>query len=176
VESVLTRVAADGSGPQAIASEKMAAIIFSRAPASDDIAYITVGPGGFGGLKVVDPAGGAARTLSRPDEPIVAFFWSPDGSQLAYLSVAAGSGSVPRLTWHVVAREGGEVRDLASFTPSQAFASMISFFDAYALALDLWSPDGSRIVYGTDEGVYVVDVASGEATRRADGVLAMWAK
>jgi Tol biopolymer transport system component len=53
---------------------------------------------------------------------------------------------------------------------------MISFFDAYALALDLWSPDGSRIVYGTDEGVYVVDVASGEATRRADGVLAMWAK
>jgi TolB protein len=177
VESVLTRVAADGSDPQALASEKMAAIIFSRAPASDDIAYITIGPQGLGDLKVVDAGGGAARTLSRPDEAIPAFFWSPDGSQLAYLTVApGGGGGPPRLTWHVVAREGGAVRDLASFTPSQAFAGMISFFDAYALALDLWSPDGSQIVYGTDEGVYVVDVASGEATRRADGVLAMWAK
>ena len=176
VESVLTRVAADGSDPQTLASEKMAAMIFSRAPASDDIAYITIGPQGLGALKVVDAEGGAARTLSRPDEVIPAFFWSPDGSQLAYLTVAPSSGGAPRLTWHVVAREGGAVRDLASFTPSQAFAGMISFFDAYALTLDLWSPDGSQIVYGTDEGVYVVDVASGEATRRADGVLAMWAR
>ncbi len=176
VESVLTRVAADGSSPQALATEKMAAMIFSRAPTTDDIAYITVGPNGFGSLKLVDAAGGAARTLSRPNEAVPAFFWSPDGLQLAYLTLDGGGGGLPRLTWHVVAREGGEVRDLASFTPSQAFAGMISFFDAYALALDLWSPDGSRIVYGTDEGVYVVDVASGEATRRADGVLAMWAK
>ena len=38
------------------------------------------------------------------------------------------------------------------------------------------SPDGSRIVYGTDQGVYVLEVASGEATRRADGVLGLWAK
>jgi len=68
------------------------------------------------------------------------------------------------------------VRDLASFTPSDAFTSIIGFFDAYAISLDLWSPDGRQLVYGTDEGVYSVDVASGNATRRSDGILAMWAK
>jgi TolB protein len=176
VESVLTRVSADGSGPRALASEKMAAMIFSRSPASDDIAYITIDAEGFGALKVVDAVGGEARTVSRPGETIPAFFWSPDGSQLAYLTFEAGEAGLPLLTWHVVARGGGAVRDLSSFTPSEAFMGMVSFFDAYALALDLWSPDGSMIAYGTDEGVYVVDVASGEATRRGDGVLAMWAK
>lgn len=175
VESVLTRVAADGSSPTVLAAEPMAAMLFSRAPTSDHIAYITVGQAGFGALKVVD-ADGTVRTVSRPDERIPAFFWSPDGGRLAYLTFEAQSAGPPRFTWHVVERTGGAVRDMASFTPSQAFAGLINFFDAYALAIDLWSPTSDQIVYGTDEGVYVLDVASGEATRRADGVLAMWTK
>jgi TolB protein len=176
VESVLTRVSADGGAPQALASEQRNAILFSRSPASDDIAYITAGPDGFGGLKVVDAAGGEARLVSAPGHAIPAFFWSPDGSQLAYLTFEPQPQGLPRLTWHVVSRGGGEVRELSSFTPSPAFAGVINFFDAYALSLDLWSPDGTRIVYGTDAGVYVVDVATGEAAQRAEGSLAMWAK
>lgn len=176
VESVLTRVAADGSGPRTIASEKQAGIIFSRSPASDDIAYVTTSPSGFGALKVVDAAGGEPRVVSGPGQTIPAFFWSPDGSRLAYLTFEAQPGGLPQLTWHVVAKAGGEARELASFTPSQAFAGVINYFDAYAFVLDLWSPDGSKLVYGTDEGVFVVEVASGEATRRAAGSLAMWAR
>lgn len=176
VESVLTRVAADGGSPQVIASEKERAIIFSRAPTSDTIAYITAGPNGFGALKVVDANGGEPRVISRPDDAIPAFFWSPDGSRIAYLTFEAQTQGLPRLTWHVVSSTGGEVRTLTSFTPSQAFAGVVNFFDAYALSLDLWSPDGSELVYGTDEGVYVVSVADGDARRRSTGMLAMWAK
>lgn len=176
VESVLTRVSADGSDPQPVASEKQAAILFSRAPDSDHLAYVTVGPNGFGALKVVDGAGGEVRTLSRPDEAIPAFFWSPDGSRIAYLTFARQDGGPPQFTWHLVDREGGAVRDLASFTPSQAFAALVGFFDAYAISLDLWSPDGRAIVYASDDGVYALDVASGEPERRADGVLGLWVR
>jgi TolB protein len=174
VESVLTRVSASGGAPTTLASEKMVEMRFTRAPTSDDIAYITVGPDGFGALKLVGAAGGAARTLSREGEHIPAFFWSPDGAQIAYLTFVPQQSGLPRLTWHVVARAGGTVRDLAEFVPSQDFVALLSYFDAYSFAFDLWSPQGDRLVYGADDGVYVLDLGSGKAERRADGVLGMW--
>jgi TolB protein len=174
VESVLTRVAADGSGPQPLASEKMAAMLFLRAPTSDEIAYVTVGADGFGALKLVG-MDGTLTTLSRPDERVPAFFWSPDGTRIAYLTGTPTSGNAPpRFNWHVVDRASGDVSDLGSFTPSRAFVAMVGFFDAYALSFDLWSPDSRRLIYGADDGVYVVDVASGATQRHADGVLGMW--
>jgi TolB protein len=176
IESVLTRVSADGTGPQELAREKLAAMLFLRAPQSDHIAYITVGRGGFGPLKLVDPGGADRRTLSRPDEQVSAFFWSPDGAQLAYLTRDPGPpGEAPLFTWHIVERASGERRDLESFAPSQAFVAMVNFFDAYAISFDLWSSDGRELVYAASDGVYVLDVSSGEARRRSDGVLGMWA-
>ena len=173
-ESVLTRVAADGSGPEQLVSEKQAAMLFLRAPLSDDIAYVTAGAEGFGALKLVG-ADGALSTLSRPDERVPAFFWSPDGTQIAYLTVVTGGGNAaPTLNWHVVDRTSGVVNDLGSFTPSRAFVAMVSFFDAYAFSFDLWSPDSRRLIYGADDGVYVVEVSSGTVERHADGVLGMW--
>lgn len=175
IESRLTRVPARGGPPQVLASEAQAAILFSRAPRNDDLAYTTVGPGGFGALKVVT-ANGSARTLSRADEAVAAFFWSPDGARIAYLSVVRAQGQPAQFNWHVVRASGGVVRDLGSFTPSPAFAALINFFDAYALALDLWSPDGRALVFASDEGVFALDVASGTRERRADGVLGLWVK
>lgn len=176
IESVLTRVGADGEGPQEIAREKMAAMLFLRAPQSDHIAYVTVGPQGFGALKLVGPDGAAARTLSAPGQAVRAFFWSPDGSRLAYLTGQAGQPNTPpSFTWHVVERESGERRDLGSFTPSRAFIGLANFFDAYAISFSLWSSDGRALVYGASDGVYVLDVESGAASRRSDGVLGMWA-
>lgn len=176
VESRLTRIASDGADATVLVAEPQAAILFSRSPASDTIAYVTAGPRGFGALKLVGADGGEPRLLSRPGEAIPAFFWSPDGSQIAYLTFEPRPDALPRLTWHVVATAGGEARELVSFAPSQAFAGVVNFFDAYAYAFDLWSPDSRRLVYATDAGIYEVDVTSGEETRRADGSLAMWVR
>ncbi len=174
VESVLTRVAADGSGPETLATEKLAAMLFLRAPLNEDIAYVTAGTNSFGALKLVG-ADGVLTTLSRPDEQVPAFFWSPDGTQIAYLTVTpTGGNSAPRFNWHVVDRTSGVVSDLGSFTPSRAFVAMVSFFDAYAFSFDLWSPDSRKLIYGADDGVFVVEVSSGAVERHADGVLGMW--
>jgi TolB protein len=174
VESVLTRVSADGVA-HVLASEKRAALLFARAPASDHIAYTTVSASGYGPLKLVDAAGGAPRVISRPDEQVPAFFWSPDGARLAYLTFERLPNGSLRLTWHVVDRAGGTIRDLSSFAPSKAFISLLSFFDAYAFSFGLWSSRGDQLVYGADDGVYVLDVASGKADRRSDGLMATWA-
>lgn len=174
VESVLTRVASDGSNPIVLASEKQAALFFSRAPTSDHLAYTTMNAAGFGVLKVIDPAQGETRVVSRGEEQVAAFFWSPDGEYLAYLTGAPGLGNLPRYTWHVVPRAGGEVRDLASFDPSQAFVGMVSFFDAYAMSFSLWSPDGRRLTYAAEDGVYVIDLPSGKEQRITDGQLGLW--
>lgn len=176
IESTLTRVGADGSSPQVLATEKRAAMFFARAPASEHLAYVTGSLDGasFGALKVVDAANGNVTLVSRPDERVPAFFWSPDGQQLAYLTYSVGNNQTLSLTWHLVGRDGGEIRDLASFTPSQTFVQLLSYFDAYASALDLWSPDGRELVYSTDEGIALLDLTSGEVSQRGAGQLAMW--
>jgi hypothetical protein len=174
VESVLTRVKVGEMQPQVLAREPMAAIIFSRSPKSDEIAYTTVGPEGFGPLKLVT-LDGSVRTLSATDDDVVAFFWSPNGEQIAYLTPAGRSSSgSPQLRWQLVGRNGTSSRTLNTFVPSQEFLAQINFFDAYTLSFDLWSSDGRALAYGTNDGVHVLDINRGIATRRSDGVLAMW--
>ena len=174
VESVLTRVASGDDSSQILIREPRAAIIFSRAPTRDDLAYITVGENGFGPLKIVTAGAEAARTLSRPDEEVVAFFWAPDSAQIAYLTIERRDGQTIGFAWHLVEAEGGDVRDLERFVPSPAFAALVNYFDAYAFALNLWSPDSRTLVYGSEEGVFTLDVVSGTTTRRASGALGLW--
>lgn len=174
VESVLTRVKVGETQPQALAREPQAAIIFGRSPRSDEIAYTTIGPNGFGPLKLV-ALDGKVYTLSAQDDNVVAFFWSPNGEQLAYLTPAGRtSNGAVQLRWQLVNRTGGAPRALTTFAPSQEFLAQINFFDAYALSFDLWSSDGRALVYSARDGVYVLDIGRGIASRRSDGVLAMW--
>ncbi|NJO82359.1 MAG: hypothetical protein HC828_05775 [Blastochloris sp.] len=175
IESVLTRVTADGSEPQVLARESQSAMIFRRAPQSDTIAYVTIDIANsrFGPLKLAVP-GAEPRLLSPADAEIPAFFWSPDGSRIAYLSGSQGLDGLPRYQWHLVEIAGGEVRDLEEFTPSRAFAAMVNFFDAYASSFDIWSPDGRTLVYGTQDGLYLLDAAAGTVQRQGEGVLGLW--
>jgi TolB protein len=168
-------VSADGA-THVLASEKQAALLFARAPASDHIAYTTVNADGYGPLKLVDAAGGTPKVISRQDEQVPAFFWSPDGGRLAYLTFERQQDGSLRLTWHVVGRAGGAITDLSSFAPSKAFIALLSYFDAYAFSFGLWSSQGDKLVYGADDGVYVLDVPSGKADRRSDGMMATWVR
>jgi TolB protein len=179
LESSVVRVGQDGRAPSVLASEKHAGLRIVRAPGSDRLAYIVQeiaedGTFAWGPLKLIEGGGAAPRTLSRAGEQISAFFWSPDGAQIAYLTYTGGFTPRGRRTWHVVDLASGAVRDLGTFTPSAEFANFQYYFDAYLHTLSLWSPDSRRLTYGAHDGVYVIDLASGGSSRVADGALGMW--
>jgi hypothetical protein len=67
-----------------------------------------------------------------------------------------------------------QVRRFEGFAPSLEFVNVLPFFDQYAQSIRVWDRTGTRLVYGTDDGVYLLDVRSGSATRLSNGVLGMW--
>lgn len=174
VKSDIMRVSADGSNRRRLAREERADLRIVRAPNSDMIAYMVFTPDGYGPLKLVDGAGGEPRALSRAGEQVTAFFWSPDGRRIAYLTHEGGYTHDGPRTWHVVDVAGGAVRDLGTFRPSPAFVGLQDFFDAYTFSFSPWSPAGDRLAYGAEDGVYVIDMATGSAAKKGPGGLAMW--
>lgn len=199
-----------GDGGEVIATDKSGssartvlpfngAVSFAWSPPGDRIGYIVterpeiagLGQVAYGKLLVTDAAGANSRTLA--DGEVLAFFWSPDGGQIAYLTLTRSTqGAAPgpqtialqgdelRLRWNVADIATGQTRALTTFIPSDAFANLIPFFDQYARSLRVWSPDSRSLVYGVDEGpqsdgIYVVDVAPGATLRRiASGALGVW--
>jgi TolB protein len=112
--------------------------------------------------------------LSHHDDHVTAFFWSPDGTRIAYLTYVGEYAHAGQRTWHIVDITSGTIRDLATFKPSAAFVGLQDFFDAYTFSFSPWSPEGARLAYGTDDGVYVIDTAAGSATKQTEGALGMW--
>ncbi|HJZ46030.1 MAG TPA: hypothetical protein VKE41_02650 [Roseiflexaceae bacterium] len=174
VKSDIMRVSAEGKDPTMLAREEKSDLRIIRAPNSDQIAYMIRGLEGYGPLKLIDGTGGQARVISHQDEHVTAFFWSPDGARIAYLTYDQEYAHAGQRTWHIVDIAGGAIRDLATFTPSAAFVGLQDFFDAYTFSFSPWSPDSTRLAYGADDGVYIIDIADGSATRKAEGALGMW--
>src|SRR5262245_54992489 len=107
ISSNIVRVTADGKEPTTLVEEKKAYLWMVRGPTSDQIAYVAraLDKPEAGVLKLVDGAGGAARTLSRAEQNVTAFFWSPDGTRIAYLTF--DDTDRPELSWHVLDVAGG---------------------------------------------------------------------
>jgi TolB protein len=178
------------------------AIAFVWSPRGDGIGYlITTHPAvsgldqiSLGPITVMDRDGGNQRQVT--EELALAFFWSPDGEQIAYLTpVLGGDGQQgalravgrlaqqsegPRMRWQVFDFKTGERHSIATFVPTSEFLSLIPFFDQYAQSMTLWSPDSRSLVYAAiapdaGSGIYVADVTGAEPPRRiADGDLATW--
>ena len=123
---------------------------------STKIAYITKS-GTRHTLWVADADGENAITALASGEPIISPSWSPNGSQLAYVSFESRK---PEIWVHEVA--SGKRRLLASFKGSNSAPS--------------WSPDGRTLaVTLTRDGnaqVYALSTAGGEPTRlsRSEGI------
>lgn len=118
------------------------AIIWS--PAGDRLAWASLDgpPFAYNGLNIATPDG---RTRLRiTNDRHFAFFWSPDGAQLAYLTL---DETDRLLVLHVIPSHGGEARQVASFQPSREFIQLVSYFDQYAQSVTIWSPDSRTLLY-----------------------------
>lgn len=102
-------------------------------------------------LQYADADGARAQTILKSREPIMSPSWSPDGSQIAYVSFE--SNGRPAIFIH-------------ELVTSQR--RKVSSFDGINGAPD-WSPDGQRLALtlskdGNPE-IYVLDLRTGELTR-----------
>ncbi len=123
--------------------------VFLWSPTASEIAYTELGPGRslgiptYAGLKIFDADTGDKRQITTRE--VLAFFWSPDGSRLAYVTVDRSASTI---SWYVNDRSGRSEKKLTDFIPSheQLFV-MFAFFDQYAYSNQLWSPDSQALVY-----------------------------
>ncbi len=140
-------------------------------------------------LMLVPVDGGPITTLTSgvDSSEVWAFFWSPAGDKLAWVSVNAEE---QELEWVVSPSDGSNNKRLFSFQPSSEVFIMLSFFDQYGYSHTPWSPDGKWLVVAGTKGkvalrnngrtptgdrVYVLDVEGVEGPRDLGaGVLAVW--
>lgn len=143
----------------------------------------------FERLMLAPVDGSPVTTLSsgRSSNDIWAFFWSPSGDKLAWVSVNAAE---QELEWVVSPSDGSDAKRLFSFQPSAEVFIMLSFFDQYAYSHSPWSPDGKFLVIAGSKGeaarrsngrtpsgdrIYILDVeGSAEPRDLGAGVLAIW--
>lgn len=163
--------------------QKLAALpgdaLFVTAPDAANVAYIAVNGPQPGQLHVVRADGTQDRTIAS--SPTVTFFWSPRGDRLAFLSVSETNPistrqEFPQLQWSVLSLADGTLQRFDAFQPSPAFINILPYFDQYAQSIRLWNPGGTQLLYGTNDGVWMLDTATSKTQRVSDGVLGVWMK
>lgn len=154
-------------------------ISFALNRSGDHIAYIvspdSVGTAAFGPLYLYEVDGQRTRALGNA--PVLAFFWSPDGSKLAYLMLDQSEDTL-QLRWHVW--DGTSSQAYASIVPSRTFlADYLAFFDQYARSMTIWSPDSSAFAYAavdpeTGSRIWVQELDQAEPVDVGRGVFVAW--
>ena len=182
-----TLVITDVQGDSKIEVDRVSILtVFLWSPSLNEIAYTELTPARslgiptYGGLAVFDVDSGETRQITNRE--IAAFFWSPDGSMVAYVGIDRPAATI---SWYVNDRSGKAEKKLTDFVPSseQLFV-MFAFFDQYAYSNNLWAPDGRSLVYsardpdanGTGGSTIQVVSIDGASPPRviAPGHLAFW--
>lgn len=170
------------SGPDGVVTtlvEEGSAGRFSLDPEGRRLAFIAadddVAAGKHGAALMILDLASLTRTKVTVD-PIVAFFWAPDGSQLAALA-ATGDGYVQ---WIVT--DGFDTQHLDRFQPTRRWASsVLPFFEQYAQSHAVWSSDAIALVAPAvsddgESGAVIHTVGSEPSTKWIpDAELAWWA-
>ena len=191
-------VLAEGDSRSVLASSHTG-LMFTWSPRGNRIAFArpSLATGLlFDSVVVLDVESQQQRAVARGE--IAAFFWSPDGEQLAVLSIDESNlrpqsrsswltvrdnqqSSPVRLAWSVINAVDGTAVDLPAFHPTDSFLTLIPYFDQYAQSLSLWSPDSRYLLYAdldtrNQPAIRVVDTTQpGQpAQRLAEGIFAAW--
>jgi TolB protein len=126
-------------------------------------------------LYVLDLQKDSPRMVSGTDA-VAAFFWSPDGSRIAYFVPNAADQTV---TLKVLTVKTGDVRTVTSFTPSPFFLTVLNEFGQYSESVRLWSPDSRFLLYcamSPDSFDIMMAYADQSIAPRkiGDGMMATW--
>lgn len=152
-------------------------LALSWSPIEDKLAFISGEDNGqvgfWGPLRLVDAASGEMRVLSS--NLVLAFFWSPNGRQIATISVPFDYGldggvevrgpklrqlaktqirSLPpaqrtphKFNISVIDVDSGSGLELGEVSfPTSFLTQFLVFFDQYALSHSLWSPDSDALI------------------------------
>jgi len=121
-----------------------------------------IGSSGFySGLQVIDCETQEERQVV--DDPVLAFYWSHNGSRVAYVTSSEGAEGSLRIG--VIDVEDGNVVYLPDFRPSQEQLTSFMFFDQYAQSLPVWSPDDDSLLLFGELGYHEerTPLSSGDA-------------
>ena len=172
-------------------------LVTSRLDGTDRVSLMSVlGVAAFGYAPSDGRLAVVKRPLSKPsydelyvvnedgtgvEEPLVrgalaAFYWSPDGSRIAYVTLDDG------IAWHILVPATGETRPLTRFIPTPDYLTHLQFFDQFAPSHLVWSADSTKLVFAgvldrtESPRVWLVDTTGNESPRPvAEGRLAFWA-
>ena len=74
---------------------------------------------------------------------IISYFWSPDGSKLAYFTPSSSKNALQLMILNI---NDGIVSPLMEFIPSVDQLTVFQFFDQYARSHSIWSPNSAHLV------------------------------
>jgi Tol biopolymer transport system component len=80
---------------------------------------------------------------------VFAFFWSPDGSKLAYVTPGDGAAE---MRWNILEVATGDTWPLVQFIPTGPQLTVFRFFDQFGLSHSMWSPDSKALVFAGTMG------------------------
>ena len=189
-------------GENQVTMPHLGQLALTWSPAADLLAYTSPSLDSvvsYGPLRVLDPTTGESRTMTQSN--VIAFFWSPDGQTIAYLTLPRqDDDSIQAASFTTETRSGSDVnaqpegikldvwmvnvesgfqRRLTTFVPSSVFAQQfLPFFDQYALSHRLWSPASESILLPMVESgvshIALVDAATGGIQILAAGEIGFW--
>ncbi len=170
-------------------------------PVDDNLAFASPAIGSrsrFGSMRLFEVGTGTTSTIVN--EQVVAFFWSPDGSKIAYLTLAepapggiqalnGNKGRLARrisyqhpdieLNLQIVDINSREIKWLTTFSPPATYITQfLPYFDQYALSHLVWSPDGQYLILpmikGGREVISIITVSDGSVSELAQGKIGFW--
>jgi Tol biopolymer transport system component len=172
-------------------------IAFAWSPDSQRVAYIAGGGDQsmtLGPLTVINPET-PDDVKSTDQDSVYAFFWSPDSRKVAYFEPIVVRPTPepnqtgepePLLLLHlfVFDVQSETSHDVAIFAPTNAFSTVLPYFDQYQRSATIWSPDSKNLVLSgymqssdenADVGIWVAAASGGLEPRfLTEGDLAFW--